>query len=160
MNDYLGSKLLKELKKLDDKMLLVEVQLLESKIYHTLKNIPKSRWVVDSRMLQTFLNVSVCSCCMRTTIRTTFVTKSQKTLKYKVMDSSRSIQFLLFCNNFLYFFRAALTSARTTANAIYCPPKLQVHLAIFHTKRIIRLAVRISCYLRPYLRIFQLGFFR
>lgn len=43
MNDYLGSKLLKELKKLDDKMLLVEVQLLESKIYHTLKNIPKSR---------------------------------------------------------------------------------------------------------------------
>ncbi|CAB4033518.1 26S proteasome non-ATPase regulatory subunit 11, partial [Paramuricea clavata] len=39
----LGSKLLKELKKLDDKMLLVEVQLLESKIYHSLKNVPKSR---------------------------------------------------------------------------------------------------------------------
>ena len=39
-----GSKLLKELKKLDDKALLVEVQLLESKVYHNLSNIPKSRF--------------------------------------------------------------------------------------------------------------------
>ncbi|KFM79696.1 26S proteasome non-ATPase regulatory subunit 11, partial [Stegodyphus mimosarum] len=62
----LGSELLKELKKLDDKNLLVEVQLLESKVYHSLSNFPRAR--------------------------------------------------------------AALTTARTTANGIYCPPKLQAAL--------------------------------
>ncbi|XP_041366307.1 26S proteasome non-ATPase regulatory subunit 11-like [Gigantopelta aegis] len=62
----IASTLLKELKKLDDKALLVEVQLLESKVYHALSNLPKAR--------------------------------------------------------------AALTSGRTTANGIYCPPKLQAAL--------------------------------
>ncbi|XP_057293326.1 26S proteasome non-ATPase regulatory subunit 11A-like [Hydractinia symbiolongicarpus] len=62
----LGSRLNKELKKLDDKALLMEVQLFESRTYHALGNVPKSR--------------------------------------------------------------AALTSARTTASGIYCPPKLQAAL--------------------------------
>uniref|UniRef100_A0A8D8M0I9 26S proteasome non-ATPase regulatory subunit 11 n=1 Tax=Cacopsylla melanoneura TaxID=428564 RepID=A0A8D8M0I9_9HEMI len=62
----LSSSLLKELKKLDDKNLLVEVLLLESKTYHALANLSTSR--------------------------------------------------------------ASLTSARTTANSIYCPPKMQAAL--------------------------------
>jgi len=62
----LGSKLNKELKKLDDKELLMEVQLFESRTYHALNNVPKAK--------------------------------------------------------------AALTSARTTASGIYCPPKLQAAL--------------------------------
>ncbi|XP_029341193.1 26S proteasome non-ATPase regulatory subunit 11-like [Acyrthosiphon pisum] len=61
-----GAVLLKELKKIDDKNVLVDVLLLESKAYHALNNFSKAR--------------------------------------------------------------ASLTSARTTANLIYCPPKMQSSL--------------------------------
>ncbi|KAJ2799549.1 26S proteasome regulatory subunit rpn6 [Coemansia guatemalensis] len=44
----LTSRLLSELKKLDDRMQLVEVHLLESRVYMALKNLPKSRAALTS----------------------------------------------------------------------------------------------------------------
>ncbi|CAG9322994.1 unnamed protein product [Blepharisma stoltei] len=60
------SVLLKEVKKLDDKLQLVEIQLIESKVYHKLENVPRAK--------------------------------------------------------------AALTSSRSCANSIYCPPILQAEI--------------------------------
>jgi 26S proteasome regulatory subunit N6 len=41
-------KLLSELKKKEDKILLVEAQLVESKVYHSLENLPKSKAALTS----------------------------------------------------------------------------------------------------------------
>jgi len=78
--------LLTELKRLDDKMILTEVHLLESRVYRGIGNLAKSK---------------VCHFCM-----------------------SRFIDPYLPCTPP----QAALTSARTAANSIYCPPHLQAAL--------------------------------
>jgi 26S proteasome regulatory subunit N6 len=40
------SRVAKEVKKFDDKLMLVEINLLESRVYHKLQNMPKSKGTV------------------------------------------------------------------------------------------------------------------
>lgn len=82
-----GEKLAKELKKMDDKDLIVEVQLEESKAAFNLRNMTKARW-----------------------------------------DSCFTINKFSDCLANFWNFSGALTSARTTANGIYVPPKMQAAL--------------------------------
>lgn len=88
--------LLKELKRLDDKMILTEVHLLESRVNHATKNYAKAK-----------VHCSSFKC-------------------------SSNCQLILDLN------QAALTSAKTAAAAIYCPPLLQAQLdmqsGILHTE--------------------------
>lgn len=76
--------LLTELKKLDDKMILTEVHLLESQVYRGIGNFTKAK-----------------------------VRRFSPCLEH--VDKKR-------------LYKAALTSARTAANSIYCPPHLQAAL--------------------------------
>jgi len=76
--------LLTELKKLDDKMILTEVHLLESRVYRGIGNFTKAKVRLFSPYLERISTRIVC--------------------------------------------KAALTSARTAANSIYCPPHLQAAL--------------------------------
>ena len=75
--------LLGELKRLDDKLVLTEVHLLESKVYRGIGNLAKAKVNFNARLS---------------------------------LQKSK-----LIC-------QASLTSARTAANAIYCPPYLQAAL--------------------------------
>lgn len=99
----LGSQLLRELKKLDDKNLLVEVQLLESKTYHALSNLSKVS------------NNSLMILCEKI-----FALFSEE-IQWFIIQT-------LPCALSHFQARAALTSARTTANSIYCPPNVQAAL--------------------------------
>ncbi len=81
--------LLTELKRLDDKLVLTEVHLLESRVYRGVGNLAKAK-------------------VRRTSARMNCLVGSVLT--------------------FVLFFQAALTSSRTAANSIYCPPPLQARL--------------------------------
>ena len=57
-----GQPLLKELKRLDDKSLLVEVQLMESRCYYALSNYPKSRCAPPRRAAHAHASAGLRSC--------------------------------------------------------------------------------------------------
>ena len=84
--------LLTELKRLDDKLVLTEVHLLESRVYRGIGNLAKAK--VRNNQLPPCVKFSF------------------------ARDPDPRLPFL----------KAALTSSRTAANSIYCPPQLQARL--------------------------------
>lgn len=92
--------LLKELKKLDDKQMLTEAHLTESRIYHSLQNIPKCEFICLSLSFSLLI----------------------------ASDVFHLLTFVFMFAFFRDLAKASLTASRTAANSIYVVPLLQAEL--------------------------------
>lgn len=93
------SRLSREVRRFDDKLLLVEIHMVESRVHHMLQNVPKSK---------------VCPSDLAPSL-TSYSTLARQ---------------------------GALTAARSAANAIYCPPLLQVGATLFRHAVLVLIAWR------------------
>jgi len=98
------SRLLREVKKLDDKPLLVEIHLLESQIHHALNNLPKAK-----------VGISLSAECPSVGWIYCWVAWAGEV--WAVGEGG--------CNSPDGGLQAALTAARTAANSIYVGPQMQ-----------------------------------
>ena len=118
--------LLTELKRLDDKMILTEVHLLESRVYRGVGNWAKAKvsWLFVIKLWCPF---SLAPSPIHRPRSVAFRCCRPRCSRGGALRNERIYEFHPW-NLLTPYPQASLTSSRTAANSIYCPPSLQAAL--------------------------------
>ena len=118
--------LLTELKRLDDKLILTEVHLLESRVYRGVGNWAKAKvsWLFAIKLRSPF---SLAPSLVRPLRSVAFQRCRPRSPRAGALRNERIYEHHPW-NLLTPYPQASLTSSRTAANSIYCPPSLQAAL--------------------------------
>ncbi|RXN09657.1 26S proteasome non-ATPase regulatory subunit 11B [Labeo rohita] len=152
----LGSQLLQELKKMDDKALLVEVQLLESKTYHALSNLPKARAALTSARTTANAIYCIIHAAEEKDWKTAYSYFFEAFEGYDSIDSPRAVtalKYMLLCKIMLSSFLFALSHMKALTEytkELRDDPIINTHLAKLYDNLLEQNLIRV---IEPFSRV-------